>query len=48
MRKDGKPDTLAVIDNYNLCDIQTDRHGDYMTKILEIPEKLPDKVKKDT
>ena len=35
MKKDKKPDTLAVIDNDNCCDIQTDRqtdgHGDSMT-----------------
>ena len=28
MKKYKKPDTLAVIDDYNFCDIQTDRQTD--------------------
>ena len=31
MKKDKKPDTLTVINNYNFCDIQTDGHGNSMT-----------------
>ena len=31
MKKDKISDTLAVIDNYNFCDIQTDGQGDSMT-----------------
>ena len=31
MKKDKKPDTFTVIDNYNFCDIQTDGHGNSMT-----------------
>ena len=31
MKKDEKPDTLAVIGNYNFCDIKTDGPGDSMT-----------------
>ena len=31
MKKDEKPDTLAVIDNYNFCDKHTDGYGDSMT-----------------
>ena len=31
MKKYQPFDTLAVIDNYNFCDIQTDGHGDSIT-----------------
>ena len=31
MKKDKKPDTLAVIDIYNLYDTQTDIHTDMAT-----------------
>ena len=31
MKTDKIYDTLAVIDNYNFCDIQTDGQGDSMT-----------------
>ena len=31
MKKDGKPNTLAVIDNYNFGDRQTDRQTDMAT-----------------
>ena len=45
MTKDQKSDTLAVIDNYSFCDIQTDRqtdgHGDSMTD----PAKRAESVK---
>ena len=47
MKKDKKPDTLAGIDNYNFCDIhtdrQTDRHGDSMTD----PAQRAESVKMD-
>ena len=32
MKKDKKSDTLAVINNFNFSDIQTDGHGDSMTE----------------
>ena len=28
MKKDKKPDTSAIIDNFNFCDIQTDTQTD--------------------
>ena len=44
MKKDKKPDTLAVIDNFNFCDIQTDRqtdgHGDSMTDPVQRAESV--------
>ena len=45
MKKDKKPDTLAVIDNYNLydrhTDTQTDGHGNSLTN----PAQRADSVK---
>ena len=45
MKKDEKPDTLAVIDNYNFYNRQThkqtDGHGDSMT----VPAQRPKSVK---
>ena len=35
MKKEEKPDTLAVINNYNFCDRQTDGHGDSMTNLAQ-------------
>ena len=38
MKKDKKSNTLAVVDNYNCCDIQTDGHGDSMTDPAQMAE----------
>ena len=40
MKKDKKHDTLAVIDNYNFYDIQTDRHGNSMTDPVQRAELI--------
>ena len=40
MKKDKKPDTLAVIDNDNFCNIQTDGHGDSMTDRAQRAESV--------
>ena len=44
MKKAKKPDTLAVIDNYNFCDKhthrQTDGHGNSMTDPAQRAESL--------
>ena len=44
MKKDEKPDTSAVIDNYNFCDrntdTQTDGHGDSMTNPAQRAESV--------
>ena len=40
MKKDKKPDTLAVIDNYIQTDRQTDRHGDSMTDPAQRAESV--------
>ena len=41
MKKDEKPNNLAVFDNYNLCDIQRDGHGNSRTN----PAQRSDSVK---
>ena len=41
MKKDGKPDTMAVINNYNFCLKHTDGHGPSMTD----PAQRADSVK---
>ena len=38
MKKDKKPDTLAVLDNYNFFDIQTDRQGAEPVKSANLNE----------
>ena len=44
MKKDNKPDTLAVLDNYNFCDrhtnTHTDEHGDSMTDPAQRAESV--------
>ena len=50
MKKDKKPDTLAVIDNYNFYDrhthIHTYGHGDSMTDPAQRPESVKSKQRK--
>ena len=52
MKKEENPDTLAVIDNYNFCDIQTDRrtdgHGDSMTNPAQKAESVKINEKNNT
>ena len=45
MKKDKKYDTLAVIDNNNFCDIQTDGHGDSMTNPARRAESVKMRLK---
>ena len=40
IKKDEKPDSLAVIGNYNFCDIQTDIHGNFMTDLAQRAELM--------
>ena len=40
MEKDKNFVTLAVIDNYNFCGIQTDKHGDSMSNPAQRPESV--------
>ena len=40
MKKDEKPETLAIMDNYNFCDISTDGHGDSMTDPAQRAESV--------
>ena len=50
MMKDEINGTLAVIDNYNFCDMQTNRqtggHGDSMTDPAQMAESVKIKIRK--